>query len=261
MTSTNLTENAIECGFDKLKMFFGETYVVNDAISIYEVTIQEIVDFGEEHFFACIAPFVSNPTTYRLQLWDMGIDWCELSDFDLFCMLAPTLQPEITCILFGRYDFTNLQLMMRKDTEERVLYDPITDTVVDNATYIIMREYIRMMMNQYPRREFTRGKQTKLALIDEDRINIRNAERKRRIEGGRKVESYLFSLISTMLITPGFKYKKNELREVNIAEFMISVEKFQVFKATESLLRGMYSGFLDTSKIDTQKELNWFRES
>ena len=98
-------------------------------------------------------------------------------------------------------------------------------------------------------------------MIDEDRINIRNAERKRRIEGGRKVESYLFSLISTMLITPGFKYKKNELREVNIAEFMISVEKFQVFKATESLLRGMYSGFLDTSKIDTQKELNWFRES
>jgi len=98
-------------------------------------------------------------------------------------------------------------------------------------------------------------------LIDEDRINIRNAERKRRIEGGRKVESYLFSLISTMLITPGFKYKKNELREVNIAEFMISVEKFQVFKVTESLLRGMYSGFLDTSKIDTQKELNWFRES
>jgi hypothetical protein len=37
--------------------------------------------------------------------------------------------------------------MMRKDTEERVLYDPTTDTVVDNATYIIMREYIRMMMN------------------------------------------------------------------------------------------------------------------
>lgn len=66
MTNNNLIENAIECGFNKLSMLFGETYVVNDSISIYEVTVQEIVDFGEEHFFSCIAPFVSNPTTYRL---------------------------------------------------------------------------------------------------------------------------------------------------------------------------------------------------
>lgn len=64
--------------------------------------------------------------------------------------------------------------MMRKDTEERVLYDPATDTVIDRATYIAMREYIRMALNQYPKLEKARGKQTKLAIIDEDRMNIRN---------------------------------------------------------------------------------------
>ena len=72
--------------------------------------------------------------------------------------------------------------------------------------------------------------------------------------------SYLFNLIATMLITPGFKYKKNELKEINIVEFMETVSRFQVWKSTESLMQGMYSGFLDTSKMDTQKELNWFRE-
>ena len=41
--------------------------------------------------------------------------------------------------------------MMRKDTQEKVLYDPVTDTIVDRATYIAMREYIRMAMNQYPK--------------------------------------------------------------------------------------------------------------
>lgn len=128
----------------------------------------------------------------------------------------PSIPPEITCILFGRYDFTNLQQMMRKDTEERVLYDPVTDTLVDRATYIAMREYIRMALNQYPKLEKTRGKQTKLAIIDEDRMNIRNHERMVRMGKEKDSSSYLFTLISTMLITPGFKYKKNELREINI---------------------------------------------
>ena len=92
-------------------------------------------------------------------------------------MLIPSIPPEVSCIIFGRFDFTNLQLMMRKDTEERVLYDPVTDTIIDKATYIAMREYIRLAMNQYPKLEKARGKHTKLAIIDEDRMNIRNHER------------------------------------------------------------------------------------
>ena len=211
-----MTEQPIDCGYDKLKMFFGEDYRINDAITIYEVSIQEIVDFGEKYFFETVSPFVGNPTTYRLQLWDMGIDWNDINDFDLFCMLITNLEPEVSCILFGRYDFRNLVPMKRKDTDEKVLYDPTTDTIVDRATYIAMREYIRMALNQYPKLEKARGKQTKLAIIDEDRMNIRNHERMVRMGKEKDSSSYLFTLISTMLITPGFKYKKNELREINI---------------------------------------------
>ena len=241
-------------------MFFGEDYVINESITIYQCSIQEIVDFGQKYFFQALSPFVGNPTTYRLQLWDLGVDWNEIDDFDLFAMLIPSIPPEVSCILFGRYDFTNLQLMMRKDTQEKVLYDPVTDTIVDRATYIAMREYIRMAMNQYPKLQKARGKQTKLAIIDEDRMNIRNHQRMVRMGKEKDSTSYLLNLIATMLITPGFKYKKNELREVNIVQFMEEVSRFQVWKSTEALMQGMYSGFLDTSKMNLDKELNWFRE-
>ena len=241
-------------------MFFGEDYVINESITIYQCSIQEIVDFGQKYFFQALSPFVGNPTTYRLQLWDLGVDWNEIDDFDLFAMLIPSIPPEVSCILFGRYDFTNLQLMMRKDTQEKVLYDPVTDTIVDRATYIAMREYIRMAMNQYPKLQKARGKQTKLAIIDEDRMNIRNHQRMVRMGKEKDSTSYLLNLIATMLITPGFKYKKNELREVNIVQFMEEVSRFQVWKYTEALMQGMYSGFLDTSKMNLDKELNWFRE-
>lgn len=253
-------ERPQDVGLDKLKMLMGENYRVNNAITIYEVTIGQIVQFGEDYFFQAVAPFVSNPTTYRLQLWDMGIDWNKIEDFDLFCMLITTIPPQISCILFGRFDFTRLKLMMRKDTEQHVLYDPETDTVIDNATYIVMREYIRLMLNQYPRREHIKGRSSKMIAIEQDRMKIIN-QKKKREANGESIDSYLYSLICTLLITPGFKYKKSELGEVNIMQFMETVKRFQIYKATESLMQGMYSGFLDTSKINTQKELNWFRDS
>ena len=256
----SLIEPPIDCGFDKLQMLFGENYRINQAITIYQCSVQQIVDFGQKYFFQAVAPFVSNPTTYRLQLWKMKIDWTQISDFDLFCMLAPGLVPESTCILFGRFDFTRLQLMMRKDTEEKVLYDPQTDTIIDEATYIVMRQYIRLLLNQYPRRQKVKGRASKQLAIDEDERKIINDAKKRQM-GDVEISSYLYDLIITMLITPGFKYKKNELRDINIMQFMAEVSKFQIYKATQALMQGMYSGFLDTSKIDVSKQLNWFRNS
>ena len=61
-------------------------------------------------------------------------------------------------------------------------------------------------------------------------------------------------------MNPGFKYKKTELRNVGIFEFMDSVRRLQVYESTTSLMSGMYSGMLDTSKLKLDKELNWARD-
>ena len=61
-----------------------------------------------------------------------------------------------------------------------------------------------------------------------------------------------------MVNHPGFKYKKNELKEVGIVEFMDSVKRLQTYENTVALLRGMYSGMIDASKIN-KEEFNWTR--
>lgn len=66
-------------------------------------------------------------------------------------------------------------------------------------------------------------------------------------------------MISACLNHPGFKYKKNELREVGLIEFMDSVQRLQIYESTTALLKGMYSGFIDTSKIKSE-EFNFMRE-
>ena len=62
-----------------------------------------------------------------------------------------------------------------------------------------------------------------------------------------------------MVNHPGFKYKLQELKDVNIIQFMDSVQRLQLYENTTALLKGIYSGMVDSSKIK-QKDLNWLKD-
>ena len=73
--------------FDRLQMFFGEDYQVAEGIVISQPTIGEIMSFGEDRFNQVLNPFVVNPTSLRVMLWQQNIDWTEITDYELFCQL------------------------------------------------------------------------------------------------------------------------------------------------------------------------------
>lgn len=274
-------EPIVDFQFDRLKIFFGEPFKVNDFITIHQPSIGEILEFGEKRTFSTIVAFTGNTTLYRLQLWDLGVDWNKITNFELFCMLAPSIPQSDTSLLFGDLDFTKFKMYAkqwepgqepseydengekRADWElrpESVLYDVENGYLIDELLYLQMREYLREVFDQHPKDEFARGKFTKESIIDEERTKLKIAERKRsRGEVDDYGGSYLLPLISTLSMYPGFKYKTNELKELGIAEFMSDVKKMQTMENTSALLRGMYGGFLDTSKIDVKNELNWFK--
>lgn len=77
--------------FDQLKMYFGEPFDVGNGIVIHQPTVGDILEVGEEDFYGTLYVFIANPTTYRLQLWDMGIDWNKIKSYELFGMLVKVL--------------------------------------------------------------------------------------------------------------------------------------------------------------------------
>ena len=105
--------------------------------------------------------------------------------------------------------------------------------------------------------ERAKNKATKEAMIWEDEMNLKIAEQKR---GEREYsKSYLLPLISAMVNHPGFKYKTNELKEIGIVQFMDSVKRLQTYENATALIKGSYSGFVDTSKID-KEQFNWLKD-
>lgn len=242
--------NSPKFEFDKLKMYFGEPYIIKSdvgEIEILQPTVGNILEVGEKDFYSMLNTFVSNPTSYRLQLWDMGVDWNKISDYELFCMLIKGLNKNITSLLFGNIDFQYFELYNKKieDTEVLTLYNQEQNIEISEETYRHISEYLRLMFNIYPKVEKAKGKATKEAIIEEDRMNL-NFEMKK----NKGYKSMLLPLVSSCINHPGFKYKLNELREIGIVQFMDSVQRLQIYESTVALNSGMYSGMCDLSKVD-----------
>lgn len=267
-------EKAIE-NIDMLKMYLGKPYVVNDKITIYQPTIGQIIEFGdnkqygEKEFYSTVNIFVSNPTSYRLQLWKMGLDWNKVSDFELFAMLVGGVNEDVQKILFGNdidlrglkpYGLTVALTDEEKEDEKyagqdtktvMVLYNPDTELVIDEETYQKIVNYMRVMFNIFPKVEKAKGKTTKEWIIQEEEEKLAKAKKEK--EG-----SMLLPLISSCVNHPGFKHTVEELVNVGIVQFMDAVQRLQVYENTRALLTGSMSGFADTSKVN-KEEFNFMR--
>lgn len=258
--------------FDELKMYFGEDYWVTDKICIKVPTIGDILEFGDSKFYSILNLFCSNPTSLRLQLWKIGIDWNSISDFELFSqIIIKNLTPKDTCLLFGDLNFSWFEYVHDNKKEcDLLVYIPRDESgnmikidyedaiVIDELIYKKIIKYLCVMFDLHFKVEHAKNKATKEAMIWEDEMNLKNEEQKKKNRDYSK--SFLLPLISSMVNHPGFKYKTNELKEIGIVQFMDSVKRLQTYESVTALMKGIYSGFMDTSKINMQKDLNWLKD-
>ena len=243
---------------DPLQLYFERPIKINEYITITQPTIGQIIDHGEQNFYSMLYKFIGNTTMFRLNLWDNGIDWNKISDYELFAMMVLGLEKKDTSLIFGDLDFSKLEVKPKVIDENTIgitLRYKLSwgrSFEIDENTYKQIALALRTMFGIFPKNEFARNKVTKQAIIWEDRENLKMREK----DGH---QSMLLPLISSCLNHPGFKYKKKELEQVGVFEFMDAVQRLQIYESTTALLKGMYSGFMDTSKID-KKEFNFMRE-
>lgn len=235
---------------DPLQLYFGDDYIINDKIKIKQAKIGDIVDFGEAKYFSVVHTLTAIPSDLKSKLWDMGLDWMEIEDFELFMMLAPTLSKENTELLFGDLDFTKLKPYRNKENGDIVLADLESGVKIDKLIYLRIVNYLRKVHNITPKIERAANKATKQILIDEDRMKIRLNQEK-------PFKSYLLPLISSVKVRMG--YTKDYVRNEGFVEFFDDLARLQIINNADHLLAGCYSGMIDTKKIN-KADLNWLKE-
>lgn len=240
----------INLDVDELQLYFGDDYIINDHIKITQPTIGQVVDYGEANYFSTIHTITAIPSDMKSQLWDIGLDWCEVDDFELFMMLVQTLTPDRTGILFGDLDFSKLKPFMNNQNGNIVLADKETGIIVDKMIYLRIVNYLRKLHNIKPKVEKAANKMTKKILIEEDRQKLLYAKDK-------PFKSYLLPLISAIKVKQG--YTKDYVRNMGLYEFFDDVSRAQIIDQANHLLNGAYCGMADLKKVPKQ-DFNWMRE-
>ena len=248
--------------FDSLQMYFGDPYVIDieDAVGIvtvYAPQMKFILETGQKKFNETLNIFTTNTTAYKLLLWENGIDWCELKDFELFCMLYKNINFSVSSLLFGDLDFSKFELRNKKiddDHETLVLWNEEQNVEINEEVYQHFHQYICTAMNIEPEEKFTKQQTTKEWLIEKEKAKINNHAKKH-----DETEFSIQPLVSACVNHPGFKYKLSEVKEMNIFEFYDSVKRLQIYENATACLRGLFSGFVDGSKINPD-QYNFMKE-
>ena len=241
----------INLDVDDLKLYIGDDFVINDNVKVLQPTIRDIAEFGERDFFSVVHTVTAIPSDMKSQLWDMGLDWMELDDFELFMMLAQTLTPDRTKLLFGDLDFTEYGVFNHPSIPgEKALRHRGTGATIDKMVYLQIVSYLRKAFNITPKVEKAANKMTKKILIEEDRKRIE-------LNKDKPFKSFLLPLISSVKVKQC--YTKEYVLSMGYVEFMNDVARLQVIHNADHLLSGVYAGTIDMKKIN-KAELNWMKE-
>lgn len=249
--------------FDRLRLYFGEPYTIKcryGEITLLSPTVGDIIAIGEDKFYSTLNIIVANTTSYRLFLWDLpeSLDWNEVTDFELFCMIKQQLDPDASRLLFGDLDFSLFVPKIRnvdEHTKKLVLVNEEQNVEIGEDEYQQFHQYYQLMFNMHPEELLTADAVLKDMWIKSDR---REQQRKKKKKKDDKKYS-MQPMVSALVNHPGFKYKLKELKEVGIAEFYDSVQRLQIYEQSTALLKGVYGGMISAKDIKPD-QYNFMRD-
>lgn len=240
---------------DELKLYLGSEVKIASGITLYQPTIGEIANYNEAEYFSMAQTLCATPSSMKVALDDMKLDYMKVEDFQLFMMLCQSLTPDKTKPLLGDLDLTQFKPRPFGPTEEVVLSNGQYDEngkpiIISSIIYEILVTYIRKMHNFKKQVDKAGNAITRKVLIDEDR---KAAERNK----GKPYKSFLVPLVSSLQGRQG--YTKEYICNMGLYEFMNQIARTQIIVQADAALGGMYSGFVDTKKMD-KTVLDWTRD-
>lgn len=240
--------------YDELQIYRGKDIVISDKVIIHQCTLDEICNYGEQKYWSMIYTLTAVGADMKFQLFNAGIDYTEISDFELFCsILYKNVTPEQYSIIFGNLDFSQFSVLYKKESGEPILYDDLNDIVIDEFTYLMIVDVLRKIHGLKRNNQIPANESTKKILIEDARDEYY-------ANNNKKHHSQLKNMVSTMINSEGFKYNHDEVWNMKINAFIDSVKRISKIKDADLLLQSGYSGYGISLKEIPNKRLDWLGE-
>lgn len=226
---------------------------VNDSIYIYIPTVGEVLKAEDEYYFTA-SLFMMTPPDLMVQLDDMGVNFAEINDWQLFGMLFPMIQQRDTSLLFYDIDLKKLVPGTNRDNGELVFFDPDSNLVIDRLIHYKIAETMRKLLFMKKNTRKPGNEEAREYMLYKERKRMKRLERKR--QRGEEEPSQIEQLIVALVNREEFKYDYETVKDLTIYQFYRSFYQIVHKVNYDNLMTGCYSGNIDTTKIK-KSELSW----
>ena len=235
---------------DELRLYFGDDIKIADGVVLKSPTIGQVVDYGEAAYFSVLQTLCATPSSMKVQLDDMKLDWMKVTDWQLFVMLCSSFKPEQTSLVLGDLDLSQLKPYSMGENEEVILSNDDHTIIINEVIYNVLVTYLRKMHGFKKQIDKAGNKMTHKVLLNLARQDAKMAQNK-------PYKSFLLPLVSSLQGRQG--YEKSYIRNMGMYEFFNQINRIQIVVQADAALGGMYSGMIDTKKMD-KTVFDWMRD-
>lgn len=212
-------------------------------------TVGEILE-DECSYYNITYALAASPFQYMVQLDDIGIDYTNITDYELFKILFLLNKHGDLSLLFGDLNISQFDTYLDKQTKNEILYNPINDITIDELVYTTLADTIRKI-NLFEKVKSKPGNESaKKYLLEKERKRLkRNAK--------KMYEPYLEKLVIALVNTNEFPFDYDSCMNLSIYKFNQSFKQIQHKINFDNTMTGIYSGTVDTSKMNNKDSLSW----
>ncbi len=240
--------------FDELKyLIFGNDFKINDNIIIHNPTLQEISDFGEMNYVILINYVTMRPYDDMVSLWDHGIDYEELTDYDIFLrnMKAPGMTKDKTSILFGDLDFTEYEIAINPQNNEVVLTNGVN--MIDKGIYQLIVDFIRFI--NYI--DTDNPNEIKPGSLGTKKYLIKRMRKKQEFNAKKEFKQNIANIASAIINMPNTSYSYKDVENLHIAQLYDSFYRILKRDNSHYVRQAIYGGTISSKDVDNSV-LEWF---
>lgn len=231
-----------------LNLLYQRQYAINDSIKIVIPTVGEVID-NEDEYYSLISLFTVMPVDLLVRLDEVGIDFTEINEYELFILLFEGMKNQDTRLVFGDLDLSKFEIMINQQNGNVVLRDEENGITIDRAIHSQIAGVLRKIHHLEKNRRKPANEEAKKYMLERARVKAKRNK-------NRKQDSQLEGLIIAMVNTEQYKYDFERTRELTIYQFNESVRQIIKKVDYDNRMHGVYAGTISVKDMSPD-DLNW----
>lgn len=219
---------------------------VGGGVIVCVPTVGEIVDH-EDTYYGCVQTIIATPYDLMVELDDAGINFAEISDYELFLTLFPSLTKHDTSLIFGDLDLSKFMITRSKENGDIVICNDETGVVIDKVVHHRICACLRKMLSIERVDKRPGNEEARKYMLERARQKRKRAARNRRQKNQTPLESQIIALVNT----EQFPYNYETVRDVTIFQFYASLKQISHKIHYDNVMGGYYAG---TVKLESLKQ-------